>query len=169
MKPNMRRLLFYFSLAVLSLSLVSCGNASKLSAPSSSTGFLVTGFSNDGGLTIHATSEGGTRDRALENAMIEAVKQLVFRGIPGDPSLRVQAQRPLVTNPEVFDMNKEYFKNLFSINSVRNYVQVIPGSIPQYIRTSSGYKVNVDLSLSKDLLRKELERSHIIKSLNNIL
>ena len=108
----------------------------------------------------------GRNDRqCIENAKMDAVKALLFKGIPGSG-----LQKPLVADLSEMNEHKDYFKSFFKDNGpYLNYVSVSnDGSINENDRFKVGNKLKIGIivSVNKASLRNELESAGIIKRLN---
>lgn len=94
-----------------------------------------------------------------------AVHGVVFRGVPGGNG--APSQRPLVSNPAVEQEKAEYFEAFFNDNGMyTQFANIVAGSYER-IKTPGGYKMGGVVQVNKDQLRKELEKSGIVRSLSN--
>ena len=112
-------------------------------------------------ISVYSKSKSVTDD-ILKKAAVHGV---IFRGVPGGNG--APTQRPLAKSPSVEQEKAEYFKEFFSEGGIyTQYANIVSGSYDR-IKSSKGYKLGAILQVNKDELRKELERSGIIKGLNS--
>lgn len=108
---------------------------------------------------------GRNEKQCIENAKMDAVKAILFKGVPGSG-----LQKPLVTELSEMNEHKDYFKAFFREGGpYLNYVSISnDGSINENDRFKVGskLKIGVIVSVSKANLRNELESAGIIKRLN---
>ncbi len=101
----------------------------------------------------------------FEYAKMDAVKAIVFKGIPGSGM-----QRPMVTEVGAEDKYRDFFKEFFKEGGkYLNYVAISnDGSIAEDDRLKVGkkLKIGVIVSVQKANLRKELEAAGIVKKLD---
>ena len=102
----------------------------------------------------------------FEYAKIDALKAILFKGIPGSG-----LQRPLVADPGAEDKFRDYFKTFFSEGGkYLNFVAISnDGSIEDDDRLKVGkqLKIGVVVSVQKANLRRELESAWIVKKLSD--
>jgi len=102
----------------------------------------------------------------FEYAKIDALKAILFKGIPGSG-----LQRPLVSDPGAEDKFRDYFKSFFSEGGkYLNFVAISnDGSIEDDDRLKVGkqLKIGVVVSVQKANLRRELEAVGIVKKLSD--
>ena len=159
-----------FLLAVCFVS-ASCGTGKKVvsTPPPATTSMECTQLTGDGNFIVEVQSDGRNVDKATESALKYAVRGLLFEGIPGSTTNRIQSQQPLIKDSSLKVSKKEYFENFFDSGEYRNYVETVPNIMPKTVKTDGGYKVKVSVILKKALLRKRLEKDGIIKSLGSAL
>ncbi len=108
---------------------------------------------------------GRNERQCLEAAKMDAVKAILFKGVPGSG-----LQKPMVTELSEMKQHKDYFKAFFKDNGpYLNYVSISnDGSINENDRFKVGnkLKIGVIVSVNKANLRTELENAGIIKKLN---
>lgn len=102
----------------------------------------------------------------FEYAKIDALKAILFKGIPGSG-----LQRPLVPDPGAEDKYRDYFTNFFDDGGkYLNFVAISnDGSIEDGDRLKVGkqLKIGVVVSVQKANLRRELEAAGIVKKLSD--
>ncbi len=108
---------------------------------------------------------GRNERQCLEAAKMDAVKAILFKGVPGSG-----LQKPMVTELSEMNQHKDYFKAFFKDDGpYLNYVSISnDGSINENDRFKVGnkLKIGVIVSVNKANLRTELENAGIIKKLN---
>ena len=108
---------------------------------------------------------GRNEKQCVENAKLDAIKALLFKGVPGSGS-----QRPMFTELSEMKEHNDYFRSFFKNNGpYLNYVSISnDGSINENDRFKVGnkLKIGVIVSVNKANLRTELENAGVIKKLN---
>jgi hypothetical protein len=108
---------------------------------------------------------GRNERQCIENAKMDAVKAILFKGVPGSG-----LQKPMVVDLSEMNEHKDYFKAFFKDDGpYLNYVSISnDGSINENDRYKVGnkLKIGVIVSVNKANLRNELESAGIIKRLN---
>jgi len=102
----------------------------------------------------------------IENAKVDAVKAILFKGIPGSG-----ITAPMVNEVGAEEKYSDYFKEFLKPGGkYLNYVSISnDGSINENDRFKVGkqLKIGVIVSVQKANLRKELEAAGIVKKLDN--
>lgn len=124
-----------------------------------------TQITNDGNYIINVQGNGKNVDKAIEDALKNAVTGILFDGIPGSSTNGIQSQKPLVKDATIRMAKHDYFQDFFENGDYRLYVDTLPNSFPRIVKVNGGVKVNVSVILKKNLLRHRLEKDGIIKSL----
>lgn len=168
MKLNKIRIVVLLSACFVAASCSTSKSAMKSPTPATTT-MECTQITNDDNYIVEVQSNGKNVEKATESALVYAVKGMLFEGIPGSTTNRIQSQQPLVKDPSVRTTKKEYFDHLFDSGDYRLYVETMPGIAPKVVKFDGGYKVKVSVILKKQLLRKRLEKDGIIKSLGSSL
>ena len=165
----MKRIPLLFLLLTVALGAASCGAARRAvnTPPPATTTLECTQITGDGNFIVEVHGNGRNADAATENALVYAVRGLLFEGIPGSTVNRIQSQKPLVQDASVRVAKQEYFQNFFDSEEYRLYVETLPNVFPRVVKVNGGYKVKVSVILKKQLLRKRLEKDGIIKSLGS--
>lgn len=126
--------------------------------------FLRTGV--EGTILFKIYSYGKKEDDCITNAKRNAVRAVIFDGIPGS-----DLQKPLVTEAGAEELYKDYFNVFFQKNGkYLHYVSLsTDGSIDSNDRFKVGKRVKVGIAVSvqKAALRKELESAGIIRKLSD--
>lgn len=126
--------------------------------------FVRTGV--EGTTLFKVYSYGKNENKCLENAKRNAIKAVLFNGIPGS-----DIQRPLVSDPQAVEVHKEYFNAFFKEEG--KYLQFVAlstdGSINANDRLKVGkmLKIGFVVSVQKASLRRELEQAGVIRSLSS--
>jgi len=153
-------LLFVFG---LNFSSFSQKTSSDFSTMNYEVQFIRTGV--DGTILFKIFSYGKDEDQAVQNSKSDALKAVMFKGIPGS-----DLTSPMVRDLTVVNTRQEFFETFFKSSQYLQYVSVSgDGSIDGGDRYKVGKKVKIGVvvSVQKDNLRKLLESSGIIKSLNS--
>jgi hypothetical protein len=126
--------------------------------------FIRTGV--EGTILFKIFSYGKNYDKALENAKPDAVKAVIFKGIPGSDLMR-----PMVKEYEISTSQRDFFEDFFSSGYYLNFVSISgdgsvdPRDVLKIKRRQ--YKVGVVVSVQKNNLRKYLEEVDIVKALDS--
>ncbi len=118
----------------------------------------------EGTILFKIFSYGRNEIECIQNAKLNAIKAVIFKGIPGS-----DLQKPLVTEPGAQEKYRNYFEIFFGKNG--KYLRFVSlsgdGSINPDDRFKVGrqYKIGVVVSVQKAELRKELEDANIINKL----
>lgn len=104
-------------------------------------------------------SYGRNDDQAINNAKSDAIKAMLFKGIPGSGY-----QNPMISDLSVIEANKDFFNTLFETDQYKQYVSVSgDGTVEERYNIGRRVKVGVIVAVQKDNLRKLLESSGIIR------
>jgi hypothetical protein len=113
-------------------------------------------------------SYGRNEKECIEASKLNAIKAILFKGIPGSGM-----QRPMISEAGAEEKYKDYFNEFFkSGGRYLNFVALSSdGSIDSMdrIRVKNGklLKIGIVVSVQKDNLRKQLQDDKIIKSLSS--
>lgn len=108
--------------------------------------------------TYSATSKAN-----LETCKKNAVHGVIFKGYAGTATAR--PQRALVANPGAELEHAEFFELFFKDGGEYNkYVTITAGS-QEVVKVGKQYKIGLVVSVSKDALRKALEKAGVAKAL----
>lgn len=126
--------------------------------------FIRTGV--EGTILFKIYSYGKNEKECLEKAKRNAIRAVLFSGIPGS-----DLQRPMVPEAGAEDLYLDYFNAFFrKSGKYLNYVSIsTDGSIDSNDRMKVGRKVKVGIAVAvqKSSLRKELESAGVIKKLGD--
>lgn len=129
------------------------------------------GVGTDGSKIIEVTAYGDNVQKAMQQAKINAIAALIFKGVPaGYGSSSIPA---LCENGEqTYTANSKYFNNFF--NKSKTYLQFVnlvtsdEPSGANNIRTKKGQLIKINVQVLYDQLRKRLENDGIIGSLQSV-
>ncbi len=136
------------------------------------------GVGTEGVYLIKVFSYSKDRFLAIEQAKMNAIRGVIFRGIP--PGERgCVAQPAMVRDSNLEEQSNEYFKSFFAIGG--KYSKFIDLTTEGAVKAEDRfvmkgkafglrgkvYKIGVVVSVNKSLLRKELEDAGIIKKLSS--
>ncbi len=110
---------------------------------------------------LKSWGQGNTQKQAIEEAKKNAIRALLFKGVPNSPDMR-----PIINQPGAEQQNRQYFETFFAKGGtyLRFISKVTDGIDPaDRIHTGSQYKVGVVVSVSRNELIKELEAAGIVK------
>lgn len=92
-----------------------------------------------------------------------AVHGIVFRGCMGNNS---GASQPALASPTAETDNAEFCEVFFSEDGAcQGYASIVPGSYER-VKTSKGYKQGAIIQVNKKALRKDLEKSGLVRPLS---
>jgi hypothetical protein len=149
-------LLFFFT------NIIGQNTAQDFSSMNYEVQFIRTGL--EGTILFKIFSYGKNEDQAIENCKSDALKAVMFKGIPGS-----DLRDPMIKDLSVLETRKDFFETFFTTKQYLQYVSISSdGSIDGEDRLKVGkkYKIGVIVSVQKNTLRKLLESSGIIKPLN---
>lgn len=148
----MNRYLFIFPL-ILGLFISSTAEAKKypfnIDDPRE---VLITGSATAGFKMVKATAYGRTVDKAINQAMMDAVVALTFFGAPGENEMEA-TPAILLEKRAAYDGKKEFFDQFFQKGHFLSYVKRINNSYPtgkRNIKTARGRKVQLILLVDWD-------------------
>lgn len=94
-----------------------------------------------------------------------AVHGVLFRGF-ANKELR-QSQKPLAGSPAVEAQHADFFDSFFQEGGAyKNYVGEVSGS-RSVVKVGKQYRVSSTVTVSKEQLRKDLEKEGVIRGLNS--
>lgn len=110
----------------------------------------------------------GSPDKAIDQAMQDAVAACIFTGIEGNQI--AGKVPPLTSGKDSYEQHKDFFDKFFKKGEFMNYVKNVNSNYPtgeNNIKTSKGRKVGIYVVVMYDNLRKRLEKEGIVKKLNS--
>lgn len=119
---------------------------------------------------IKAYATAGSPDKAIDQAMQDAVAACIFTGVEGMES--AGKIPPILRNSDAYENNKKFFDEFFKKGKFMNYVKNVNSRYPSgddNIKTSKGHRVGVYVVVMYDELRKYLEENGLKKNISNIL
>lgn len=153
---------FLIFLLVLNFNLSAQNTSSDFASMNYEVQFIRTGV--DGTILFKIFSYGKNEDQSIQNAKSDALKAVMFKGIPGSDLVS-----PMVRDLSALETHKDFFQTFFQTQQYLQYVSISgDGSIDgeDRIRVGKKYKIGVVVSVQKANLRKLLESAGIIKALN---
>lgn len=129
------------------------------------------GTGADGSYLVKVWSYGKNAKISSEEIKQNAVNGVLFRGFPAGAQ-GCKGQKPIISSPAVYDEKRDFFDTFFGKKgeagaAYSKYATIISPS-PEVIKVNKKeYKVGVVVSVSKDLLRKDMEAAGIVKSLTS--
>ncbi|MEY3422592.1 MAG: hypothetical protein RIR48_2912 [Bacteroidota bacterium] len=168
----MKRTILIASVILINLIVIFSCRPAKLTDPRTSTSydyevaFIRTGVA--GTELFKVFSYGRSERECIEASKLNAIKAILFKGIPGSGM-----QRPMISEAGAEEKYKEYFNEFFkSGGQYLNFVALsTDGSIDSRdrIKVQNGklLKIGIVVSVQKDNLRKRLQDDKIIKSLSS--
>lgn len=130
------------------------------------------GIAKNGDYIIRSnfTTSGKSIENAINEAQKRVVNEVLFNGVAGDSENRVKDIKPLCDKFPDNDDTKRFFNEFFVNNGKYTlYVGTVHDDIPQVVRLPFGYRIDVNLIIKLNSLRKELENKGIVKSLTDTL
>lgn len=114
----------------------------------------------DGTMLIKAWGTDTKVKKAKEQAKRNAVRALLFKGIPNSA-----VKRPLVNEPGAEEKYRDYFDRFFAEGGKYNQyiVEIKSVDARDYIKSGCMHRVAVNMKIHYLALQKELENSNIIK------
>ena len=121
------------------------------------------GSGNEGTLLvkIFVYAKKNVPDEELKRAAVHGV---VFRGCTGNNS---GATQPPMASPSAETEHSAYCEAFFATDGqCQHYASIISGSYER-IKTGKGYKYGAIIQINKSLLRRDLEKAGIVRSLSS--
>ncbi len=110
----------------------------------------------------------GSPDKAIDQAMQDAVAACIFTGVEGNLSC---GNIPALTSGKtVYEQHKQFFDDFFKKGEFLQYVKNANSGYPtgeNNIQTNNGRKVGLYVVVMYDNLRKRLEEASIIKKISD--
>lgn len=117
---------------------------------------------------LKAWGVAGSADKAITQAMQDAVAACIFTGVEGND---IAGKIPALTSGKgAYEEHKAFFDTFFKKGEFLNYVKNANTGYPtgeNNISTSGGRKVGVFVVVMYDNLRKRLEDEGIVRKLNS--
>lgn len=124
------------------------------------------GTGGEGTYLVKVTVYTAKRDHATNDLLRKAaVHGVVFRGFSGTDGCI--SQKSLTKSPSVEVEKADFFSVFFESNGpYMSYSSIVKGSI-QTARENKEYTTSATISVSKDLLRQDLEKAGVIRGLSS--
>lgn len=152
----MQKKLFYYSLILMTMSLISCGAKKELY------NIECISIENQGYIKLKVIDYKNPSKLNIENASKDAIKAVLYSGYS---STNCQTQRPLLKETAETEKFKKIENKFFSENGIwKTYVRNSLDA--SNIKTDKKDNKYFYIMVNKDGLRKYLEEQKIIKSLN---
>ena len=100
---------------------------------------------------------------AAEQCKKNAVHGVIFKGFAGNGA----TQRPLVKDPAAQTNHADFFEMFFADGG--DFLRYVTNTVgpTETLKVGKEYKIGVEVTVNKDLLRQHLEKANIIRSLNS--
>lgn len=122
--------------------------------------YIRTGMEGDEQVKVFA--EGRNESECISQAKYEAVKTIVFKGIPGAPS-----PKPIVTELDAEEKYKKYFSEFFTPGGkYLNYVSLSKDGaigVNDRFKVGNRLKIGVQVIVQKERLLLEFKRNGIVQ------
>lgn len=121
------------------------------------------GSGSQGSYLVKVWSYGKNAKIPTEQMKRNAVHGVIFKGFAGDRGCT--SQKPISKNPAIIEEKADFFNSFFANGGqCLKYADIV--GTPEVVKMGKEYKVGVVVSVSKDVLRKDLEGAGVIKSLS---
>jgi len=107
---------------------------------------------------------------AIEQSKKNAVHAIIFQGVNAGPCI---SQKPLVTNPNIEEEKKDFFKSFFATGgkymkfvTASNNGRIRPGDVSKISKKE--YKIGVIVSVDVQGLKRDLESAGILQNIGDI-
>jgi hypothetical protein len=112
-------------------------------------------------ITVRSIGYGKNKAEAIDNAEINAIDVLLFRGLPEstqkDPIIGINSD-------EIKSKNKEYFENFYGAKQYKTFIMSALPTTEELIKNKGGKKsIAVDVKINVKALRLDLENKNIIR------
>ncbi|SHE31857.1 hypothetical protein SAMN05444362_10169 [Dysgonomonas macrotermitis] len=122
------------------------------------------GSGSQGSYLVRVWSYGKKPNIPSDDMKRNAVHGVIFKGFSGDRGCT--SQKPMAASPAVMEEKADFFKAFFADGGTcLKYADIV--GTPEIIKVGKEYKVGVIVSVSKDVLRKDLEGAGVVKSLSS--
>jgi hypothetical protein len=124
--------------------------------------FLRTGI--DGTTLFKIYSYGKNTNQAIENAKADAIKAILFKGIPGS-----DVAYPLISPQSIIEKHSPFLGSFFESKKYLDFITIAnDGSISgeDRIKVGNKYKIGLIVSINKNRLREYLQNEKIIDKLS---
>lgn len=113
-------------------------------------------------VTVYASGRNQVTDDMLRKGAVHGV---IFRGFKGQEGCI--SQKALAKSPTVEQEKADFFSTFFEANGqYMTYALMVKGSI-ETVKVAKEYATSAIVSVSKDLLRQDLEKAGIIRGLSS--
>lgn len=113
-------------------------------------------------VTVYTSGRNGVTDDMLRKGAVHGV---IFRGFKGTDGCI--SQKPLAKSPTIEQEKADFFTVFFQENGqYMTYATMVKGSI-ETVKVAKEYATAAVISVSKDLLRQDLEKAGIIRGLSS--
>jgi hypothetical protein len=127
-------------------------------------------FTPAGDYIVSVTASGMTREEAIENARLTAVRTVLLEGIEANPEVRFPHQGSIANSVNLREGGREGIESfLADRKGIAGFVSLFPGDLPRFVKLKKGFRATVRLVVAKVALRREMENRGYIKPLNNQL
>lgn len=131
-----------------------------------------TGVGQNGRQLVKAWAKGGSADKAMDNARVDAVAAALFTGISPDESTHGMgvANLPALITKQQYEANKKLIDKFFKKGEFMRYVRDLNTSYPSGENNMScpgGRRVGINLEIDYPGLRKWLEEKGIKKGVGS--
>lgn len=110
---------------------------------------------------LKSWGQGNSQKQAIEEAKKNAIRALLFKGVPNSPDMR-----PLISQPGAEQQHRQYFETFFAKGGTyQRFISKVNDAVDpaDRIHTGKQYKVGVVVAVNRSELVKELEAVGIIK------
>lgn len=110
---------------------------------------------------LKAWGQANTQKQAIEEAKKNAIRALLFKGVPNSPDMR-----PIISQPGAEQQHRQYFETFFAKGGTyQRFISKVNDAVDpaDRIHTGKQYKVGVVVAVNRNELIKELEAAGIIK------
>ncbi len=127
------------------------------------------GVGGEGNYLIKVFTYSKKSNFPYEQAKKNAVHGILFKGVASDRQMKCAEIRPMISDLEAEQKHQAYFETFFENGG--KYMKFVSNSTngmldpKDVMKVGKEYKIGVLVTVSKDLLRKELEAAGIIRSL----
>lgn len=112
--------------------------------------------------------EGSSVNKAMNQALQDAVAASLFTGVPGNE--HAGSVPALCGSFQAYEDHREYFDKFFKKGEFLHYVSNVNSQYPSgenNVRIKGGHRVGLYVQVKYDALRVKLEKDGIIKNLNS--
>ena len=159
-----QKVLILFLTGSLFLLQTACKSASTFTSSYGLYEIECAGAASQGSQLVRVWVLGNDRDVNIDLIKRYAVHGVIFKGYAGGNGCT--PQKPMVTNPAIEQQRDNFFSPFFNTDRAYNKYATQVGNTLERIQEGKDYKIGAVISVSKDMLRRDLEAAGVLRGLS---